>query len=116
MSKDYHYKNYFSISDAMHTSNTIMPGPKFTLLDYNLLCLAKSFYDSGKRLYMSNDQLAKALFSSERSIRYSIDRLCAQKLLSKEFIDNNRLKGRYLIYQNNNVKQFISQMHLASGG
>jgi hypothetical protein len=116
MGKDYNYKNYFSISDAMYVSNTIMPGDKFTLLDYNLLCLIKSFADAKQNFYMTNDQLAKLFLSSERTIRYSISRLCNSKLISKENIDNNRLKGRYLIYQEKNVKAFIQRMQFESPG
>ena len=110
MKKDFNYKNYSSISDAMYINNTIMANGKFTLLDYNLLCLAKSFHDSGQKFYMTNDQLAKIFLSSERTIRYSIERLCENKFITKEYIDNNRLNGRYLIYQPNNVKAFIKHM------
>ena len=105
MKNDYNYKNYFSISDAMYTNNTVMFGTKFTLLDYNLLCLVKSFYDAGKKFYMTNEQLAKTFLSSERTIRYFI---------SREYIDNNRLKGRYLIYQPNNVHEFVKRMQAES--
>lgn len=114
MKNDYNYKNYFSISDAMYTNNTVMFGTKFTLLDYNLLCLVKSFHDAGKKFYMTNEQLAKTFLSSERTIRYSIERLCENKFISKEYIDNNRLKGRYLIYQQNNVQEFIKRMQAES--
>lgn len=113
MVKDYNFKNYFSISEAMTISNAIMPGPKFTLLDYNLICLAKSFHEAGKQFYMTNDQLASLLFSCEKTIRSSINRLCAAGLLKKEFIDNNRLKGRYLIYQSDRINSFISEMKMA---
>lgn len=113
MSKDYNYKNYFSISEAMKIHNTIMPEPKFTLLDYNLLCLVKSFYEAGQFFYMSNDQLAALFFSCEKTVRSSINRLCAAGFLKKDLIDNNRLKGRYLIYQDNKVERFISEMQLA---
>lgn len=110
MSKDYNYKNYFSISEAMKIYNTIMPGPKFTLLDYNLLCLVKSFNDSGNAFYMTNEQLAALFFSCEKTVRSSISRLCAAGLIKKELIDNNRLKGRYLIYQPEAMQKFISEM------
>lgn len=114
MGKDFHYKNYFSINNAMHISNNIMTTEKFTLLDYNLLCLVKSFYDSKQKFYMTNEQLAKTFFASERTIRYSIDRLCKYKLLHKEFIDNNRLKGRLLIYQADEVERFVASMQIAA--
>lgn len=114
MGKDFHYKNYSSINDAMYISNTIMTTDKFTLLDYNLLCLVRSFYDSNKKFYMTNEQLSKIFFASERTVRYSIERLCKHEFLSKEFIENNRLKGRYLIYQKDNVERFIESMKIAA--
>ena len=116
MSKDYNYKNYFSISEAMKIHNAIMPGPKFTLLDYNILCLARSFFDAGKQFYMSNDQLAQLFFSCEKTVRSSISRLCSAGLLDKKLIENNRLKGRYLIYRPENVQRFITDMRIAAGG
>ena len=114
MGKNYNYQNHSQIGQAMQTHNSIMPGPKFTLLDYNLLCLVKSFNETGNCFYMSNDQLANELFSCEKTIRSSVKRLCEHKLLKKEYIENNRLKGRYLIYQEDNVQRFISEMSLAA--
>lgn len=113
MAKDYNYKNYFRISEAMRIHNTIMPGPKFTLLDFNILCLIKSFHVSGKKFYITNDQLAKQFLSSEKTIRTSIDRLCAAQLIKKELIDGNRHKGRYLTYQKDKVDTFVNEMRLA---
>ena len=115
MPKDYNYKNYFSISEAMKIHNTIMPGPKFTLLDYNILCLTRSFFEASQSFYMTNEQLAELFFSCEKTVRSSISRLCATGLLKKELIDNNRLKGRYLIYQPINVQRFITEMRIAAG-
>lgn len=112
MYKDFHYKNYSSICEAMRIHNNIMPGETFTLIDYNLLCLVKSFYDSGKKFYMTNDQIASMLFACEKTIRTSIKRLCSFGFIEKQNIDNNRLKGRYLIYHPEKVEQFINNMRL----
>ena len=114
MAKDYNYKNYFNLSEAMHIYNTIMPNPKFTLLDYNLLCLIRSFADNNQQFYMTNDQLAKLFLSCEKTVRSSIKRLCDAQLISKANIDGNRLKGRYLIYNPDKVAVFISEMQLAA--
>lgn len=114
MGKTYNYQNHSYIGQAMQIHNSIMPGPKFTLLDYNILCLVKSFNETGNSFYMSNDQLAKELFSCEKTIRSSIKRLCEYKLLKKEYIENNRLKGRYLIYQEENVNKLVSEMKIAT--
>lgn len=64
---------------------------------------------------MTNEQLADLFFSCEKTVRSSISRLCAAGLLKKELIDNNRLKGRYLIYQSINVQRFITEMRIAAG-
>ena len=98
----------------MQTHNLIMPGSKFTLLDYNIICLVKSFNETGNCFYMSNEQLAQEFFSCEKTVRSSIKRLCEHNLLRKEYIDNNRLKGRYLIYQDDQVQRFVSDMDIAS--
>ena len=112
MSKDYNYKNYYSISEAMKIHNNIMPGPKFTLLDYNILCLVRSFYESNQKFYMSNEQLAELFFSCEKTVRSSIKRLEDSWFITKELIDGNRRKGRYLYYQKDVVEKFITDMQL----
>ena len=114
MGKNYNYQNHSYIAQAMQTHNSIMPGPKFTLLDYNILCLVKSFNETGNCFYMSNEQLAKEFFSCEKTVRSSIKRLCEHGLLKKEYIENNRLKGRYLTYQEDAVQRFVSEMECAS--
>ena len=114
MSKNYSYKNYFNIINAMQTYNTIMPGKKFTLLDANLLCIVKSFHESNNKFYMSNEQLSKLLFSCEKTVRTSINRLCDAQLLKKEYMDGHKFKGRYLIYQDQNMEKFIAEMQFAA--
>lgn len=106
MAKDFYYKNYSSINTAMRIHNNIMPGETFTLIDYNLLCFAKSFYDSGQQLYMTNEQLATQLFACEKTIRNSINRLCRFGFLKKEKI----FKNRCLVYQPQTVEKFILDM------
>lgn len=113
MAKEYNYRNYSRISEAMRIHNAIMPGDKFTLLDFNLLCLIKSFYKAGQKFYITNDKLANQLLSSEKSIRRSIDRLCEAQLIKKELINGKRNNGRYLIYQPDKVDTFIAEMRLA---
>lgn len=114
MARDSNYQNHSKISEAMHIHNTIMPGPKFTLLDFNILCLVKSFYSSGAKCYITNAQLATQLLSSEKTVRRSIDRLCEAKLIRKELINGKRSNGRYLIYQSKQVNTFITEMRLAA--
>ena len=109
MAAEYSYKNFFNISEAMRIYNRLMPGPKFTLTDFNILCLVRSFNSSGSQFYMSNDQLADILLATEKTIRTSINRLCDAGLIKKELISS---KGRYLTYQSDNVNTFIKEMKL----
>ena len=52
MYKDFYYKNYASLNEAMRIHNKIMPGEKFNYIDYGLLSLIRSFYDSKKDFYI----------------------------------------------------------------
>lgn len=110
MPKDFHYKIYSSIISAARINNEIMTTPKLSFLDCSLLCLIKSFYDSKKEFYMTNEQLANTFLACERSIRSSINRLCQYKFITKKYIDNSPTKGRILFYQKENVDRFISNM------
>lgn len=111
MTKDFHYKNYYSLNEAFQIYNNIMPGERFTLIDYNILSLVRSFHDSNRDFYMNNEQLASMFYACEKTIRSSINRLCKFEFLTKQNIDNNRLKGRYLIYNAAKVQTFIDKMH-----
>ena len=104
MDKEYSYINYFSIANAMNRSHY-----KFTLLDFNILCLVKSFYKSEKDFYMSNEQISNLMFSCEKTVRTSIKRLCEAGLLKKQYIKNNKFNGRKLIYQEHNVNCLVSK-------
>lgn len=108
--KDYNYKNYFRIAEAMRIYNSTAPEQKFTIIDFNILCMVRSFYINGQDFYMTNDQLARSLLSCKKTIKNSINRLCTQGLLKKELIGTNRKEGRYLIYQHEEVENFIARM------
>ena len=89
MYKDFYYKNYASLNEAMRIHNKIMPGEKFNYIDYGLLSLIRSFYDSKKDFYMTNDQLAAMFFVCDKTIRKSINRLCKCQFIKKQYKDNN---------------------------
>lgn len=111
MFKTYSYKNYFYIADAMRIYNSTKPDQKFTLTDFNILCMVRSLNDSGRDFYMLNDQIAKSLLVSEKTVRTSINRLCEHGLLKKEpFMHAQHRKGRYLIYQYEEVEKFVNRM------
>ena len=110
MNKTYSYKIYPYIAEAMKTHNTIMPGPRFTLTDLSILCLARSFHDSGQKFFMTNEQLAQYMLSTDKTIRTSVDRLCDAGLLKKKYMTGAKSKGRYLIYNTKKVDAFVEEM------
>lgn len=99
------------IGHAMKIYNNIMPGKKFTTLDLNILCLARSFYNSGNKLYMTCKQLGEYFLATENTVQASINRLCAAGLLISEQFYINNTKRRNLIYQQAAVQKFTSDMY-----
>ena len=75
MFKDFHFKIYSSLLRAAHTNNTTTTDPKITMLDCNILCLVRSFHDSNKKCYITNEQLAQIFLTSEKTIKTSLTRL-----------------------------------------
>ena len=98
------------ISQAMNISNQYNQ-TDFTLVDCAILCLAKSFHKTESDFYMSNQQLAVNLLTSERTIQRAVNRLCGMGLLKKEIIRVNTTSRRKLIFQVNAVQAFISDMN-----
>lgn len=105
MSKDFHFKIYSSLLTAAHINNTIMTDPKITMLDCNILCLVRSFHDSGLQCYMTNEQLAKIFLTSERTVKTSLNRL-----YWRGFITSAGTKKRILQYNADQVNAFIQEM------
>ena len=99
------------LGKAMKTHNNIMPGDKFTLLDLNILCLAKSFSNTGNKLYMTNKQLGEYFMATEKTVQTSINRLCAAGFIDKEhFYAAYGVKKRNLIYNDWAVQKFLSEL------
>ena len=113
MGKNFHYKVYTDILTAARINNTIMACDKMSLLDCNILCLARSFHDSNKQCYMTNEQLASTFLACERTIKSSLNRLYWQGLLSHQEIILNGSKKRIIKYEPEAVEQFIQKMMLA---
>lgn len=111
MNKNYYYKNYPEIAQAMKTHNTIMPGPNFTLTDFNILCIVKSFNDAGQKCFMTNEQFANQLLATDRTVQSSIKRLCASELLEKKYIKNNIFNGKCLVYNSQKLNEFVTNMN-----
>lgn len=114
MTKDFHYKVYSNILTAAHINNTIMTDPKISMLDCNLLCLIRSFHDSSKQCYMTNEQLAKTFLSCEKTIKTALNRLYWRNFIKREEVNQDGTKKRILIYQPQEVNKFIQNM-LAAG-
>lgn len=107
MTKDFHFKIYSSLLAAAHINNTTMTDEKITMLDCNILSLIRSFHDSGKQFYMTNEQLAKTFLTSERTIKTSLNRL-----YWRGFIKSQGTKKRILVYDADEVDQFVNKMFI----
>lgn len=110
MGKNFHYKVYTDILSAARIHNRIMPGDKMSLLDCNMLCLVRSFHDSKKQCYMTNEQLANTFLACERTIKSSLNRLYWQGLISHQEIIINGVKKRIIKYEPEKVAEFIQEM------
>ena len=95
---------------ALTKHNNLLFGPRLTLLDGAILCLAKSFYETDSKLYMSNIELGKLLLSDPGTIQRSIDRLLAAGLISKEKEYVGSKQRRYLTYQPDAVRHLLNLM------
>ena len=107
MFKDFHFKIYSSILTAAHINNTTRTDPKISMLDCNILCLVRSFHDSGKECYMTNEQLAKIFLTSERTIKSALNRL-----YWRGFIKSQGTKKRILVYDAEEVEKFVQEMFI----
>ena len=108
MTKDFHFKVYSNLLAAAHINNTTMMDDKLTILDCNILCLVKSFHDSDRECYMTNEQLARTFLSCERTIKSSLKRLYWRGFLKHSM----SAKKRTLVYQPEEVDKFIQKMLL----
>ena len=95
---------------ALTKHNNLLLGPRLTLLDGAILCLAKSFYETDTKLYMSNIELGKLFLSDPGTIQRSIDRLLAAGLLSKEKEYIGSKQRRYLTYKPEAVRNLLNLM------
>lgn len=98
------------LGNAMKIHNNIIPEDKFTLLDLSILCLARSFSNTGNKFYMTNKQLGDYLMATEKTVQTSINRLCAAGFILKEQFYAFGIKKRNLVYNAQAVQNFVSKM------
>ena len=103
--KDFHFKIYSSILNAAHINNTTTMNEKLSILDCNILCLVRSFYEAKQQCYITNEQLAQTFLVTEKTIKSSLTRL-----YWRGFIKNEGTKKRILTYQPQQVDQFVQEM------
>ena len=113
MAQEFHFKIYSSFLAAAHINNTIMTDPKISLLDCNILSLVRSFHDSSRRCYMTNEQLAKIFLSCEKTIKTSLNRLYWRGFVTSEQVPYGSGKKRILVYRPQEVEKFIQEMRIA---
>ena len=104
----FNFQIHSTILHAMNKHNTLLPSPRLTLMDATILCLAKSFYETDRKLYMSNKELGKLLLSDPCTIQRSIDRLVTAGLISKEKEYIASKQRRYLTYKPEAVQNLLN--------
>ena len=104
----YNFQIHSSIMLALNKHNDLLPNPRLTFLDGAILCLAKSFYESDRKLYMSNKELSKLFLSDPCTIQRSIDRLVTAGLLTKEKEYMASKPRRYLTYKPDAVGNLLN--------
>lgn len=106
----FNFQIHSSIMHALNKHNNLLPNPRLTLLDGAILCLAKSFYETDRKLYMSNKELGKLLLSDPGTIQRSIDRLVEAGFLSKEKEYIASKQRRYLTYKPEAIQNLLNLM------
>ena len=106
----FNFQIHSTIMHAIIKHNNLLPNPRLTLLDGVILCLAKSFYETDQKLFMSNKELGKLLLSDPCTIQRSIDRLIEAGLLSKEKEYIGSKQRRYLTYNPDAVGNLLNLM------
>lgn len=104
----FNFKIHSSIMHALNKHNDLLPSARLTLLDGAILCLAKSFYETDQKLFMSNKELGKLLLSDPGTIQRSIDRLTAAGLITKEKEYIASKQRRYLTYKPDAVGNLLN--------
>ena len=103
----FNFQIHSNILYALNKHNEIMVGPRLTLLDASILSLAKSFYETNNKLFMSNKELGKLFLSDPGTVQRSIDRLVEYNLLKKEKEYIGHKQRRYLVYQPDAMQNII---------
>lgn len=106
----FNFQIHSTVLHALNKHNTLLPSPRLTLIDATILCLAKSFYETDRKLYMSNKELSKLLLSDPCTVQRSIDRLVTAGLISKEKEYVASKQRRYLTYKPEAIQNLLNLM------
>ena len=104
----FNFQIHSTIMHALNKHNDLLPSKRLTFLDGAILCLAKSFYETDQKLFMSNKELSKLFLSDPGTIQRSIDRLVAAGLISKEKEYIASKQRRYLTYKPDAVANLLN--------
>ena len=104
----FNFQIHSTIMYALTKHNDLLPNPRLTILDGAILCLAKSFYETDRKLYMSNKELGKLLLSDPGTIQRSIDRLVSAGLITKEKEYFGSKQRRYITYKPEAVQNLLN--------
>ena len=104
----FNFQIHSTVMHALSKHNDLLPSPRLTFLDGAILCLAKSFYETDRKLYMSNKELGKLFLSDPCTVQRSIDRLIEAGLISKEKEYVASKQRRYLTYKPEAVQNLLN--------
>lgn len=107
MAKDYSFQVHINIMRALKRSNDLLPDSNFSTLDGNILCMVRSFNESGYVFFMSDKELADINITSEKTIQRSIKRLCAAGLLTSRQDYTGGARRRYLEYSHTALQELL---------
>lgn len=103
-----------SIVDAMIISNTLDKQngekEKFNLIDAHIISVVHSYDFSNNTCFASNKYFANCLFTTEPTIQKSINKLCDLNFISKKISYKDGLRHRVLIYNEDVVEKFKTEM------
>lgn len=100
-----------SIVEAMLTSNALNNlKEKFTLIDAHIMSIVHEHWCSGGRCIMLNNYFAVRTFTTKATIQKSINKLCKLNFISKKIQYINGERHRVIIYNQDIVEEFKSQI------
>lgn len=82
--------NYMKTSEMLHAYSALRPECEFSTMDLSVLHIVMKYHKLHKPMSLTNNEMADVLFASEKTVRNSINHLCAAGIIEKHKIGNRR--------------------------